>query len=238
MRVFSILILLLMNWHLLAQNDEILNNYLDDVCECMTTTSVDEITNDTLLEYLECFHTPESDEEIEAIFGINIDSLAAANKDKNPYDLGYEQGDRMYTKIQPSLVRKCDAYYEMMKRSQKFMLDKLSESYDETSLDSISRLISLNPNSVRLITLRGAMLLGKKEYDLSILDMEKGLDDYRMRPVALFYIGWAYEQAGEYEFALEYFDQLVQETANGNLRRIGFTDIAAVKAAIIRREQN
>lgn len=132
--------------------------------------------------------------ELEDYFA-TTDSLA----DVDPYEFGRE----FFNKNQIRLIHECDAWFHFVDSMRYDFLKEVDNKKQQTQIDSLTQLISIEPGKSQLYQLRGLSYFSLLKISEAKADFDKALSLPEASIQCLYFNGWIAEINGNYDKAID-----------------------------------
>lgn len=171
-----------------------------DVCLCLT-----EAENIELKTVTACFSSKMT------AYEKDLEKLVDKNSALSEYEQGRIIGKQLFSEMQTSLIRNCDAYYNFFQRLRTESIVSMQEHYTQQLIDSIDRELVEN-KSIDLLLIRGNAYFTKNQLEKAKELYYECLSLDSNHAQTTFFLGWVKEKEGHYQEAVELYEKIYRMT--------------------------
>ena len=192
MRLLLLLITLIL--YTVAHAQSIEDKLFKKMCECLTLATTQKKALDDE-KFDNCVSSDSSlNKELEEYLPKD-DSLRSPD--------GYEFGRKFFNKNQIRLIHECDGWFHFIDSARYDFLNEVDKKEQQKQIDSLTKLISINPDKSQLYQLRGLSFFSLLKLSDAQSDFDKALSLPEASVQCLYFRGWVAEINGKYDEAIK-----------------------------------
>jgi tetratricopeptide (TPR) repeat protein len=188
--------------------------FYPEVCDCFENNYSEENLDLNLLGKCFDLSSEDSQKELEDYMRQELDSTDLNLSYDEGLKVGQKIGQQLFDELQEPLVNNCDSYYKFLIDCKKLTLKNMSKGVSKKEADSLSIIIKNGNWTSETMWQMGSYQLGLGNLKNAKDNFTKSLEKNPLHPPSLFFMGIVNDTEGDYEKAIDRYNQVMIQEEN------------------------